>query len=39
MTEPGRSPVSADRFDPDLAEHLGDDDLEVLVVDLERWLR
>ena len=31
----GQEPGVADRLDPDLAEHLGDDDLQVLVVDLD----
>ena len=31
----GQKAGVADRFDADLAEHLGDDDLEVLVVDLD----
>ena len=35
MTEPGSRPVSPTRLDPHLAEHLGDDDLQVLVVDLD----
>ena len=34
MTAPGRSSVSPASLDLHLAEHLGDDDLDVLVVDL-----
>ena len=34
MTAPGSRPVSPTRLDLHLAEHLGDDDLDVLVVDL-----
>ena len=35
MTEPGKSAGVADALDPHLAQHLGDDDLQVLVVDLD----